>query len=611
MLLSKQYATRWPFRLAFAAMLVLLLFAGYFYQERVCYIDLSYHLLYFLKGSALFIQNNRFVAVATQYPTLLALKAGLPLQAVEILYSVVFIVYYLTVFLLSAYWFRNQQVALVVALLYTLLAARTFYWAQSEMPQALAALLLFYAGISRQAPLQRRFSTVALAALIPVFVFGHPLAILPFAFIWTYDWLLNRRFKDWSYYGLLLLAIVSYKLRETLIVPGSYEANKMTFLPNLLAHFPHYLDLQSFRDFWKLCGRNFIAVPILLAVLSVFYVRQRTWQAALRLLAVWGFAAGYVLVVNVSYPDGTDATYLENMLLPLTLIITIPFAMEVLPALERHPMRHKQLAIAGLLSAVFIIRLAVIWKHHGPTTAYQQWLGQLVAYTSRFPEQKFILAPENANAERKLAGEPTWGLPAETLLRSAQHSPDSAQTIYAGTEDYRLAEAKTRGDLFLGPFENLTVYDLPLNYARLPGTPYRTLNTPPPPQDTTALRAYIDAHQHVELALADSLPATLRPGRSRSVRVLVTVPGNAQPLHSGLNSSYPTLLRASFYKSRDWPSEAAPTETPLEVDVWHPWAQSVTLQPPQEPGSYTLEVSLFSRDYHSWPVRLLRKVEVR
>jgi hypothetical protein len=347
-----------------------------------------------------------------------------------------------------------------------------------------------------------------------------------------------------------------------------------------------------------------------MTVLSVFYARQRTLQAWLRLAVIWGFALGYVLVVNVSYPDGTDATYLENMLLPLTLIITIPFAMEVLPALERHNKLRSGVVIASLLGAVFVVRLAVIWKHHGPTTSYQQWLGQMVRYTSQFPEQKFILSPENANAERKLAGQPTWALPAEILLRSAQHSPDSAQTIYSGTEDYRLAEAKTRGDLFLGPFENLTVYDLPLNYSRLPGTPYRTLNTPPPPQDTTALSAYIDAHKDVRLVLADSLPTALRSGRSHNVHVLVTVPSEAQPLHSGLASSYPTLLRASFYKSQDWPSGVAPTETPLEVDVWHPWAQSVALQMPQEPGSYMLEISLFSRDYRTWPVRLLRKVEV-
>ncbi|UOQ75538.1 hypothetical protein MUN84_12645 [Hymenobacter sp. 5516J-16] len=98
MLLSKQYATRWPLRLALATMLVLLLFAWHFYLERAAYYDLAYHLFIYLKDKALFVQNRRFVAIVTQLPTLLALKAGLPLDAVLRLYSVVFILYYLGFF---------------------------------------------------------------------------------------------------------------------------------------------------------------------------------------------------------------------------------------------------------------------------------------------------------------------------------------------------------------------------------------------------------------------------------------------------------------------------------------------------------------------------------
>ncbi|HEX8656284.1 MAG TPA: hypothetical protein VF690_02045, partial [Hymenobacter sp.] len=121
MLLSKQYATRWPVRLGLASLLVLLIFAWHFYLERTAFYDLSYHLFYYLKTKALFIQNRRFVAIVTQWPTLMAVRAGLPLDQVLRLYSVVFILYYLAVFLLCAYWMRNEQVALVVALLYVLL----------------------------------------------------------------------------------------------------------------------------------------------------------------------------------------------------------------------------------------------------------------------------------------------------------------------------------------------------------------------------------------------------------------------------------------------------------------------------------------------------------
>ena len=77
MLLSKQYATRWPMRLALLTMLVLLVFAWHFYLERSAYYDLAYHLFIYLKTKALFVQNRRFVAIVTQWPTLMAVRAGL------------------------------------------------------------------------------------------------------------------------------------------------------------------------------------------------------------------------------------------------------------------------------------------------------------------------------------------------------------------------------------------------------------------------------------------------------------------------------------------------------------------------------------------------------
>ncbi len=609
MLLPKQYATRWPMRLALLTMLVLLVFAWHFYLERSAYYDLAYHLFIYLKTKALFVQNRRFVAIVTQWPTLMAVRAGLSLDHVLRLYSVVFVAYYLAVFLLCAYWLRNEQVALVVALLYVLLASRTFYWAQSELPQALTALLLFYAGVARQAPLRFRWSTVALAALVPVFIFGHPLCIIPFLFLWAYDWLLNRRYQDWGYYGLLVLALAMYALRVQLTPPGSYEATHMTFTPNLTKYFPNYLAIASFDNFWRLCARDFLALPVILAALTVFYLRQRTWLAWLRLGLVWSFVAGYVFIINVSNPDYTEATYLENLYLPLTLFVAVPFALELLPALERRWQSRGPTLAAGLLALLLLSRLGVVWYRHAPYTAYQQWLKHLLHYTSQFPERKFIMWPDNVDPHRLRAGWPWWASASETMMVSARQSPDSVQTVRVGWDIDQLADAGSHPGVLLGPFETMNSADLPANYTRFPNTTYRVLNTQPP-QDTAALSAYISAHQQVTLALAEALPATLRVAHQYTVRVRVSVPAGAQPLHSGIRGPYPTLLRTAFYQTHDWPTDAEPTNVALEVDVWQPWTQTITLQTPRQPGHYTFEIGLISKDFRDWPVRLRLPVEV-
>jgi len=611
MLLNKKYDTRAPVYLGLGTLLALLVFAWHFYLERTAFYDLSYHLLVYLQEKALFVQNRRFVAIVTQLPTLLAIKAGLPLAAVMRLYSVVFIIYYLAVFLCCAFWLRNEQVALVVALAFVLLAARSFYWAQSELPQSLAALLLFYAGIARQAPLQRRFSTLALATLVPVFIFGHPLMILPFLFIWAYDWLLNKRYKDWGYYALLVLALAMYKLRDALTPPGSYETMYMTFKPNLVRLFPDYFSITSFDTFWYLCSHNFLALPILLVTLTAFYLQKRTWEAGLRLALVWLSVLGYAFVINVSKPDYTEPTYLENIYLPLTLFVAIPFAMELLPALERIWQGRLSLLTTGLLALVLVVRLGVLWNQHTPYTAYQQWLTRLLAYTRQFPEHKYIMYPSNVDPYNLRAGWPWWSMASETVMTSAQHGPDSVQTVRVGWDIDELAQTGLQPGVFLTPFKTLKDSDLPNRYCHFPpNSTYRVLNTLSP-LDTASLRSYIAAHAQVRLTLVDSLPAILRTAQDYTIPVRISVPPAAQPLHSSTRLPYPTALRTAFYQEdHEWPADVPPLPVALEVDVWQPWTQTLLVHTPKKPGRYIFDVSLISKGYRDWPVRVRVPVNV-
>lgn len=608
MLLTKTYATRWPWRAGLLAMLLLLAMSWHFYLERVAYYDLAFHLFTFIHTKSLFIQNRRFVAAVTQLPTLLALRLGWPLWAVMRLYSVVFVLYYLAVYVGSARWLRNEQAALLMPLALVLIGARTFYWAQSELPQALAALVFYYAGVSRQAPVQLRASTLALAALVPVVIFGHPLAIFPFLFLWAYDWLLNQRWRDWGYYGLLALGLGTYQVRSALIPPGSYEANNMTFLPSLKLYFPHYFSLPSFTEFWHLGATNFLALPVLLLLLSAYYLRQRSWLAAAKLLLMWGFVLGYAIVVNVSKPDFVEATYLENLYLPLAFFVAAPFALELLPALEQHAGRRGPVLAASLLALLLVSRVAYTYYLHTPYTAYQHWLARVLAYTRQFPEQRFMLDDQNADPTHLREGRPWWASAYETALLSARYRPDSAQSVYI-TQPTRVAAGQGAGH-FVGEFDNMDLWDINGPYFRYTNRTdgYRALNTPSP-TDTAALHSYLLAHQQTQIRLVD-LPRALKARRSRVVRVAISVPKSAGPLHSGLGGGHPTLLRSRFLDG-DWPVAETMTEVPLEVDVYQEWQQDLALSCPSKPGNYTLEIILFSQGYRDWPVRLRLPVTVK
>ena len=612
MLLSKRYTTRGPVLLALAALFVLLGLAWHFYLARVAYYDLAYNLFTFLRTKDVtYLASLRFVTLVTQLPVVEVIKAGWSLEAVMRFHSCIFIVYYLAVFSVCAFWLRNEQVALVLVLLLLLISSRVFYWTQSEFPLALAALLLYYAGVARQAPVRASVGTLALAALVPVFIYGHPLCILPFLFLWVYDWLLNRRWRDWLYYGLLAWGLLVNKVRSDMAhAANAYEASQMTFGPNLRHYFPQYLSLESTHHFWYLWRHDYLALPLLLLLLSVFYLRQRTWLAALRLGAVWGATLGLGFIVSVSRPGYTEDTYLANLYLPLTIFVAVPFAGEVLPALERHWARRGPALATGVVLLLLATRLLVLWQQREPYLAYQRWLRQLLTYTRQFPGGKFLMQSDNVDPQRLRAGWPWWAMASETMLISAHHAPDSVQTVRVDGNLDGLAATGAKPGVLLGPFETLTTAGLPASYFHFSeAATYRVLNTEPP-HDTAALGPYVAARRATRLKLAGALPSVLRAGHSYTVPVQLLVPPAAQPLHSGIRGPHPTLLRTTFYKAGDWPSDTSPAEAPLEVDVWHPWTQTVVLNAPHQPGRYTLEIGLASRDYQPWPVRLRLPVEV-
>ena len=599
MLLPRSYSSPVPIRLGLLCMLALLAFAGQFYLERAAFLDLALHTFAFLKDKTLFVQNQRFVAVVTQVWPLLAARAGMPIGPMLLLYSLVFVGYYLAVFLVIGYLFRNEQVALVVPLLFTLLVSNTFYWAQSELPQALAMLLLYYGGISRLQVLRPDWRTAGLFLLIPVSIYGHPLLILPFIFLWGYDYLLNRRFRDWLYYGALLLALASYWYRTHNIVPGSYEAQRMHLWESAQLYFPNYWSLEGNQDLLWLFRRRFYLFPILMAALIAFFAVRRPTGGWWRLAWILGFTLFYTQVVFISYPNHTDYNYLENLYMPLALFVAIPFTMELLPVLR--PVRLAW----GLLAAVFVLRLAVVWQAHVPYTAYIRWLEKVLAYARQYPECKYIVDKANADPYQQRAS--SWAASFETMLLSARPSPDSTQSLLLTDQVAPYLPRLGQTERVLMAWDESEYSWLPQEYFRLPKTVYRQMNTPPP-ADTAALSAYIQARRATKLQVL-GFAKKLYPNRLRALSVRISSPPDLD-LHSGLQTDHPTVLTYRFLAAANWPVPSEILTTPLEVDVRGTWSQDMMVVCPPEPGNYLLEVTLASRNFRNWPVQVRVPVEV-
>lgn len=600
MLLARNFLKRWPVWLGWGVMLGLAILADWYRRERVAYADLSYHLFFFTRYSDFFIQNRRFVAGLTQILPILGTRFSAPMATLLHIYSLSFAVYYTGVYALCAKWLRNERVALVVPLLFALVAARTFYWAQSELPQSLALLIFYYAGISAQAPLRRRFSTVALVALVPVIIFGHPLMLMPFGFLWAYDWLLNRRWREVFYYVPIVLAVLTYWYRTSTIPPGSYEAQRMPIpsTDSLL----HFFQNQSFTQFLVLCRGTLSALPVLLVMLTVYYLwpagRGLAWFTAsrqpgakLRWAWVLAFCTGYLAIVCTSYRGEQDLVYFENLLLPLAIALLVPFCVEVLPALLVRPGSSR--AAALVFSAVMLFRLGFIQRLSQPYVLHQHWLTQVLNYTRQFPERKFILGESTVDPHNQRATSGTmWATTYESMLVSTLNTPDSARTVFITPDAEKLVGGQN-ADYLLASWETIPLAELPTKYYRLPATQYRLLVTSPPTgTDAVYYPAMVARTAKLEIL---EIPQTLRARRSRTVVVRLTAPAD-QLYHAGPNGPASLKLSTRFIKD---PTYEIPTESissPLEVDLRGSWTQILPLNCPDEPGTYVLDVSLELND---------------
>lgn len=610
MLLPTTYASRWPARLGLLAMLGLLGLSWHFYLERVAYSDLAYHVFVNIQTKATFIQHRRVAQIPAQLLPVAGIRLGWPLDILLRIFSISFILYYLLVYVLSAYGLRNVQAALLVPLSMLLLAARTFYWPQDELAQSMAALLLAHALLSREAPLRASWRWLASVVLIGLSIFGHPLVIIAFLFLWAYDWLLRMRWRDWGFYAVLAAGLLAYYLRLILIPAGTYEDVSGALQTNFIAYYPHYLGLASFQAFWVLCRGNFLALPVVLLLCTGYYLWQRSWLATLRLALVWSAVALYTLIVNVWEPNYCDPTYLENLYLPLGIFIAAPLVFELLPALERSLGRRGPAVAAAVVGLLFAGRLLTVYGLHDSYTAYQQWLNRSLAYTAQFPERRFLVDDVNIDTPHLRAGWPWWSTGYETLLLSSRPSPDSAQVFFVTNNIPGFLEHSKVPNTFMALFDFYSASELDSRYFRLrnEAASYRLINTLPP-TDTSALRRYIAVHQRTSLTFVE-LPYTLKATHQQVVRVQVAPPPEARPLHSGMRTAHPTMLRSRFLDPSYWPVQTPPQDTPLDMDVWQPWQQDVVLNCPSKPGKYILEVMLVSKDYRDWPVTMHKLVEV-
>ena len=173
--------------LGWAILISLAIFSIIFYLERTIFCDIAFHTFYILNRHQFIMGHNRFGAVFTQIFPYTASLLGFSLKNILLTYSLGYIIYYATIFVLIAYVFKNKMMALVQIGFYVWMASDRFYWMQSELQQGISFLLLYFSMLifygNKRKPMNALFHSIW---MIPTCLFFHPLLIFPFAFLLLY-----------------------------------------------------------------------------------------------------------------------------------------------------------------------------------------------------------------------------------------------------------------------------------------------------------------------------------------------------------------------------------------------------------------------------------------
>lgn len=404
-----------PYKLGGFYYLVLLILSLIFYKERALFGDIPYHIFHLLYEQDYAIQNQRFGAFITQTPPLLALKSGASLHTVAFIYSVTFALLYMSIFGLLV-WMKNARMALVMLLLSSLMVADTFFWIQSELPQGLSVMVLTY-GILTRVPHWKQLSLVEYLLLPPLLVtlsYFHPLLFVPFTFVAVFLFLDAERYQlDRNLLGAAtVLFWVAFILKNTVLkVASEYESRAMQGMNNFIDLFPNYFFFPNSAGFFM----EILTTTMIASFIGLIYWYTHKKQR-LKLVLMLGGVLSYWLLVTVAQARFRFAPhYMENLYLPLSIILAVPLVFDVLPALPKR-------TVHWLLASVLIIAVIRIASHSTPYRQRRYWQRQVLEQTAQLPHKKLLI--QSKDVPKELLMHTFWSSPYEFWMLSSIERPE-------------------------------------------------------------------------------------------------------------------------------------------------------------------------------------------
>jgi hypothetical protein len=404
--------------------LILILFAVYFYKERVLYVDSSYALFKIIYYKTLVSEAGRYSATLPQILPLAGIGMHLPLKWVVLLYSVSFVILYYLIFLIILYILKNPKIALSLPVILTISIKYSYYWIATETHQSLAYIVLFIAflyyfknNVLKRTELLK--FVIGGSCILCVAFFCHPTVFFSGLFLSGFYIIDFKYYKKLFIYIFPVLLAVLTILKLKLISSGSYEDRFIScFFDSISAHF-HFKQSYGYVFFIKNWKQLYLLVILIGIITAGYYIKKRDF---IKLSYYIISCLAYFTIILLTFRDGDSDHVMEKNFMPLNIFIVLPFILDFHIKTKYFP-----LLLCAFVITIYIININKIYQARSFFDQRFEYINKLISETENIPANKYIV--EKKNIDFNKVGVP-WSFANETLIYSSMRSNKNSKTFF-------------------------------------------------------------------------------------------------------------------------------------------------------------------------------------
>jgi hypothetical protein len=455
---------------ALAIFVVMAGMAWVLYKERM----LNFDPVFF---TFLMLQEEWFSPVLGRYGTILSqllpftlMKFGANLETILKVYSLSFVLLYITYLLIIAKGFKDRAGVIALCIALTLTFRQTFYYATAELYQAIGLSVvlwsLFRFTLDSQG-IKHKVGLFGCALLIVSISFFHQLGLFTVVFVLGAEYARRQELKNYPALGVIAFAFLWFVFRIKFLTVSSYEQEKLLTPQSFVHYLTKLKELESYTYFLKFF-KDHLWVSVIAGITGfVALLLQRKWLVSLFIPL---FILAFWLVIITGMNRHESPIMFQNYYTVFGLFIGVLLAI----AFEKSNVWLVTIMVFGLS----FYSLKEIYQSRHDYRVRTEFITQLCEYGQQLPEGKYVI---NANYLPWEFVWISWALPFETMLSSEINPNQQSVSFYPTFEpdtlkDFDIVRAESFLGANFGPHWHGTNALNP-KYFDLKEGPYQIINT--------------------------------------------------------------------------------------------------------------------------------------